>query len=175
MKTLKIIIFLVAFLYAPFIFGDGEFDWLKEHIIVNNTENVKCDANGIPQTINTTKRSSITLSQTVSEQKQRNKNGKLVVVSRTRTTSTTDTNRHKTTITENEFATDTGFKIMSITKTEKTPTGTISTLQSRNKNGELVATRKTTISKNNDGVTTRTIETLNKDGNFVIIEATTNY
>jgi hypothetical protein len=177
MKVMRYLIATCVFLScATFLFGEGgEYDWLKGHIVVRTSESVTCDANGEPLTVSTTKRSQITLSQTESEQKKRDKHGKLVTVSRTRTTTTTDTDRQRTTVNERELTPGAGFEVVRITSSVKTATGNVATVKARNKSGELVVVQKTIASKDEEGVTTITVEKPDKHGKLVVKSVSSSY
>ncbi len=153
----------------------GEYDWLKDHIVVRTSESVTCDANGEPLAVSTTKRSKITLSQTESEQKKRDKHGKLVTVSRSRMTVTTDTDGQRTTVSERELTPGAGFEIVKITSSVKTATGTAATVKGRNKSGELVVIQKTIVSKDEEGVTTVTVEKPDKHGKLAVKTVSSSY
>lgn len=176
MKVIIIALLCFGVISPALVYGEGgEYDWLKDHIVVQTVEKVKCDVNGEVQTVETVKRSSLLLTQTMSEKKQRQKDGALVTVSRTRTTETTDTDGFKEVVVENEIVNGMGLEISSVVKTEKTATGSITTVQSRSKNGGLVIVKRITVSKDEDGVTTTTVETIDKDGQLVVTEATSTY
>lgn len=164
-------IIILLILSLPVFGDDGEYDWVKDYIVVRTSEKVKCDANGNPLSIDTVKKSRVEITQTFTEKKVRNKKGVLVVSSRTRVTIAEDTNEYVSTITEKEIMTGEGMQISSVSKKQKTPTGSIMTVESRNKQGELNITKRVVVSKDLDGITTTTVETPDKKGNLVLRES----
>jgi hypothetical protein len=157
------------------VLADGEYDWIAEHVVLKTTENEISDERGILQSVDKVQTSTVTISQTLSERKQRDKVGNMVVVSRIRTTVTTNTDGNTTTVIEKELLTDAGLVVTMITSTKKTANGSITTVQALNDDGQMEITRRTTISKDEDGMISTTVETLNKDGQLIIRQVTRSY
>lgn len=173
-KLLSITVLLLV-LSVGDVLAEGEYDWIAEHVVIRTTENEISNEKGILQTVDKVQTSTITITQTLSERKQRDKVGNMVVVSRVRTTTTTDTDASTSTVVEKELMTDAGLVITMVTSTKKTPTGTVTTVQSLNDDGQMETTRRTTVSRDEDGVTTTVVETLNKDGQLIVRQTTKAY
>jgi len=168
-------IFIIFSFLVFSVLADGEYDWIAEHVVLKTTENEISDERGILQSVDKVQTSTVTITQTLSERKQRDKTGNMVVVSRIRNTVTTNTDGNTTTVIEKELLTDAGLVVTMITSTKKTVNGSITTVQVLNDDGQMEITRRTTISKDEDGMISTTVETLNKDGQLIIRQVTRSY
>jgi len=167
----KLIVLLVA-LIPLFGMAEGEYDWVADYLVVRTSEKATVNEKGITQTIDKVSKSEITIEQTLSERKKKDKMGNMVLVSRVRTTKFTDINEHKTIIIEKETMAEAGLVITELTNTHKTPNGSVTTIEKLDKNGVLEIIKRTTASKDEEGITTTTLETLNKDRQLVIRQVT---
>ncbi|OVE76972.1 hypothetical protein BVX97_00110 [bacterium E08(2017)] len=172
----KILIVLLIGYVASFTYAEsGEYDWIGDHIVVRTEEKATVNDHGRVTQVVTTKRSKVTVSQTMTETLKLNDKGELVLVNRKRTTEAINTDGHKTNISEVETPTDAGLAVQSISTTTKTSNGTISTVQNRNKDGSLVIVRRTTVARDEEGVLTITVETPDKEGKLVVREVITKH
>ena len=173
---MKYIVVLSLFIVAPItLLADGEFDWITKYIAFKTTEKEIHDSKGDIQSVNKIQTGTITITQTISELKQKDKSGSMTTVSKTRTTTTTDTYLCITTVVEKELMTNSGLVRSMVASTKKTPGGHITTVQALNEHGLLETTKRTSVNKDENNITTTTIETVDKDGKLIVRQIIKSY
>ena len=120
MKAVKLSVgFLVSALLCRSVVADSDEgdSWLKKHAVIKNTEIQDTDENGAVKALKTVKETVINIKQTVTEVKQRDVTGNLVLVSRT--SETVDTQGGKAVIIETNVQGCQGLVVTSVTAIEK--------------------------------------------------------
>jgi len=147
-------------------------DWLSKHAVIKTTETQDCDDDGSVKAVRTVKVTNINITQTSTEIKQKNAQGFLILTSRI--TETLDTLGGKATIVEGLMKGYSGLVVTSITSIQKTPTGTITTTQTRSASGSMQIVYRVTVNTDPaDGITSTIVEALDKQGRLVIKQTTT--
>ena len=149
-------------------------NFVKDHIVVKTSERMDSDAEGTVTQVTTTDYSYTTITQRTVERKKRDKEGILRVVGLTRTTDVKDTKGGRSSMVESLVIEGGELVVDRINDCQRTPTGSITTVKGKNQNGELAVKSRRTVSKNDTGLTTTTVETPDRAGTLVmrqIIEA----
>gem|GEM_PF-2462442 len=147
------------------ILAEEENDWLKKHAVVRNHETQDRDDDGNIKAVATVKETTIYIKQINVEIKKRDASGNLVVTCRTN--DTVDIQGGKATIVENLLPGYGDLVVTSITTVQKTPDGTVTTIQSRGKDGNMRIINRTTTVTKSDGTISTVVETPDKAGRLI--------
>ncbi|OGV67259.1 MAG: hypothetical protein A2283_04940 [Lentisphaerae bacterium RIFOXYA12_FULL_48_11] len=162
---LPLIILALPFLCQIVIASEDD-DWLSKHAVVKTSETQDCDDDGSVKAVRTVKVTNVNITQTCTEVKQKNAQGILELTSRT--TETLDTLGGKATIIEGQVKGYAGLIVTSITTIQKTPSGTITTTQTRSASGSMRIVYRVTVNTDPmDGITSTIVEALDKQGRLV--------
>lgn len=142
--------------------------FVKDHVAVKTSETMDSDAEGTVTQVTTTDYSYTTITQRTVERKKRDKQGVLRVVGLTRTTDVKDTKGGRSSMVESLVIEGGELVVDRINDCQQTPTGSITTVKGKNQNGELAVKSRRTVSKNDTGLTTTTVETPDRAGTLVM-------
>lgn len=127
-------------------------NWLNEHAAIKITESTEKDGSGNIKAIKIVKDTTIYIKQTITEINKPNKSGDIKPFSRT--TVSTDILGGSTIVVEGLIADNPNLVTISITTTEKTSEGLVTTIYARNKAGNMVVASRTVSVISNNGNST---------------------
>lgn len=151
MKTNLMSAMVILALLTNFVLAaeeDNE-NWLNKHAAIKVTESTEKDGNGNIKSIKIVKDTTIYIKQTITEINKQDKIGNIKPFSRT--TVSTDILGGSTTVVEGIVAGNPNLTTISITTTEKTSEGLITTIYARDKSGNMVVLSRTTSVISNNG------------------------
>ena len=154
MKTL-IAVISAAFITSLTLAAENNEEWLNKHAAVKTTETIEKDGNGNIKSIRVVKDTTIYIRQTATEIHKADKNGDIKPISRT--TVSTDTFGGSSVIVE-AISPDGTYTTTSMTTTERTDDGMITTVYNRNKVGEMVVISRTASKIQNNSALTITAQ-----------------
>ena len=159
---------------AGHVWADGSTsEWLAENAVPKTTEKQVNDDQGNLQTVVVEQEYKVSVHRKSTEVRHRDKNGSLVLSSRKQVTKTSDTFGGHTTVIEELEPGRADMVVTRVEEKRKTPTGYVHTVQERDKNGNLVMTRRITQSVNEEGERVKTVEQRGADGIMHVKEIVT--
>ena len=143
MRTLRYMLISMLVLSGVVLRADDNEEWLNKHAVTITTATTQIDANNVIKSRQTVKDTTIAIHQTVTEVEKPDTKGHMQLVSRV--TTSTDSAGGSTVIVDTLIAASPTLITTSITVTEKTVEGLVTTVRARDKTGRLVVAGRTVV------------------------------
>ncbi len=156
--------------------GDGQGTWnawLASQATPKTREATVLSGDGKVQSVVATSEYDVRVKQVTVEEQKRDEHDVLRVVKQTRTTEVLDAFGGKLTTLEENTGIGGTLAPKQIVEEVKTPLRTVVTIQTRNEDGHLVVTKRTTRTQREDGTMVTEVETRSASGALVVTERTT--